>query len=196
RVCKPYLDKFVIVFIDDILIYSKDEKGHEEHHKAILELLKKEELYAKFSKCEFKIPKVLAPCDSRMVNQFLRMREIWPKYETRRNLKNKARLVARGYRQEEGIDFEESFFPMDMKTTFLNGTLREKAYHIDIIYHFIKEKVENGIVKLYFVRKEYQLADIFTKDLCQEQIKFLIDKLWMRSFTPKTLKELADEAEE
>ncbi|GJS97564.1 putative reverse transcriptase domain-containing protein [Tanacetum coccineum] len=58
RVCKPYLDKFVIVFINDILIYSKDEKEHEEHLKAILELLKKEKLYAKFSKCEFWIPKV------------------------------------------------------------------------------------------------------------------------------------------
>ncbi|GJT13471.1 putative reverse transcriptase domain-containing protein [Tanacetum coccineum] len=58
RVCKPYLDKFVIVFIDDILIYLKDEKEHEEHLKAILELLKKEQLYAKFSKCEFWIPKV------------------------------------------------------------------------------------------------------------------------------------------
>ncbi|GJQ97510.1 putative reverse transcriptase domain-containing protein [Tanacetum coccineum] len=58
RVCKPYLDKFIIVFIDDILVYSKDEKEHEEHLKAILELLKKEQLYAKFSKCEFWIPKV------------------------------------------------------------------------------------------------------------------------------------------
>ncbi|GKD62699.1 putative reverse transcriptase domain-containing protein [Tanacetum coccineum] len=58
RVCKPYLDKFVIVFIDDILIYSKKKKEHEEHLKAILELLKKEELYAKFSKCKFWIPKV------------------------------------------------------------------------------------------------------------------------------------------
>ncbi|GJT67385.1 putative reverse transcriptase domain-containing protein [Tanacetum coccineum] len=58
RVCKPYLDKFVIVFIDDILIYSKKEKEHEERLKLILELLKKEELYAKFSKCEFWIPKV------------------------------------------------------------------------------------------------------------------------------------------
>nr|GEW11770.1 putative reverse transcriptase domain-containing protein [Tanacetum cinerariifolium] len=57
RVCKPYLYKFVIVFIDDILIYSKDEKEHEEHLKAILELLKEEKLYAKFSKCEFWIPK-------------------------------------------------------------------------------------------------------------------------------------------
>ncbi|GJT94087.1 putative reverse transcriptase domain-containing protein [Tanacetum coccineum] len=58
RVCKPFLDKFVIVFIGDILIYSKNKKKHEEHLKAILELLKKEKLYAKFSKCEFWIPKV------------------------------------------------------------------------------------------------------------------------------------------
>ncbi|GJR38050.1 putative reverse transcriptase domain-containing protein, partial [Tanacetum coccineum] len=58
RVCKPYLDKFVIVFIDDILIYSRKEKEHEEHLKTILEMLKKEELYAKFSKCEFLIDMV------------------------------------------------------------------------------------------------------------------------------------------
>nr|GEZ89993.1 putative reverse transcriptase domain-containing protein [Tanacetum cinerariifolium] len=58
QVCKPYLDKFMIVFINDILIYSKDEKEHKEHLKAILELLKKKELYAKFSKFEFWIPKV------------------------------------------------------------------------------------------------------------------------------------------
>nr|GEW61269.1 putative reverse transcriptase domain-containing protein [Tanacetum cinerariifolium] len=57
RVCKPYLEKFVIVFIDGILIYSKDEKEHEEHLKAILESLKREKLYAKFSKCEFWILK-------------------------------------------------------------------------------------------------------------------------------------------
>ncbi|GKC83729.1 putative reverse transcriptase domain-containing protein [Tanacetum coccineum] len=58
RVCKPYLDKFVIVFIDDILIYSKSKGEHAEHLKLILELLKKEKLYAKFSKCEFWLSKV------------------------------------------------------------------------------------------------------------------------------------------
>ncbi|GKE62454.1 putative reverse transcriptase domain-containing protein [Tanacetum coccineum] len=58
RVCKPYLDKFMIVFIDDILIYSKNREEHEEHLKQILELLKKDELYVKFSKCEFRISKV------------------------------------------------------------------------------------------------------------------------------------------
>ncbi|GJV98608.1 putative nucleotidyltransferase, ribonuclease H, partial [Tanacetum coccineum] len=53
RVCKPYLDKFVIVFIDDILIYSHNKDEHANHLRIILELLKKEKLYAKFSKCDF-----------------------------------------------------------------------------------------------------------------------------------------------
>nr|GEU71166.1 hypothetical protein [Tanacetum cinerariifolium] len=57
RVCKPYLDRFVIVFIDDILIYSKSKKEHEGHLKLIMRLLKKEELYAKFLKCEFWLSK-------------------------------------------------------------------------------------------------------------------------------------------
>ncbi|GJU75717.1 retrovirus-related pol polyprotein from transposon TNT 1-94 [Tanacetum coccineum] len=242
-------------------------------------------------------------------------------------LKNKARLVARGYRQEEGINFEESFALMDVKTAFLNDILREEVYvsqpdgfvdpdnpnhmyrlkkalyglkqaphawydllslfllsqgffkgtvdpavfikrdnkdiilarpiekhlHLQLLqmqmlitrvvkipdvvhhevcncwetdllaghqkgrkalqypvrklntspypdvvpkYHFIKEQVENGVVELYFVRTEYQLADIFTKALCRERIEFLIDKLGMRSFTLETLKELTDDAEE
>ncbi|GKD70051.1 retrovirus-related pol polyprotein from transposon TNT 1-94, partial [Tanacetum coccineum] len=175
-------------------------------------------------------------------------------------LKNKARLVARGYRQEEGIDFEEFFAP----TTFLNGILREEVYvsqpdgfvdqdNLNHVYklkkalygleqalhacdpmdtpmvekskldkdpqgkavdpktivngfstlyvslyqfNFIKEQVENGVVELYFVDAEYHLADIFTKALGREGIEFLINKLGMRSFTPETLKQLADEAEE
>ncbi|GKA16182.1 putative reverse transcriptase domain-containing protein [Tanacetum coccineum] len=58
RVCKPYLDKFVIVFIDDILIYSKSKEEHEVHLRLVLELLRKEKLYAKFSKCEFWLQEV------------------------------------------------------------------------------------------------------------------------------------------
>ncbi|GJR85941.1 putative reverse transcriptase domain-containing protein [Tanacetum coccineum] len=57
KVCKPYLDKFVIVFIDDILIYSKT-KETEVHLGFVLELLRKEKLYAKFSKCEFWLQEV------------------------------------------------------------------------------------------------------------------------------------------
>ena len=53
RVSNPYLDKFVIVFIDDILIYSRTENEHEQHLRAVLSLLKQEKLYVKFSKCEF-----------------------------------------------------------------------------------------------------------------------------------------------
>nr|GEV73140.1 putative reverse transcriptase domain-containing protein [Tanacetum cinerariifolium] len=53
RACKPYLDKFVIVVIDDVFIYSYNKEEHEDHLRTILELLKKEKLYAKFSKCDF-----------------------------------------------------------------------------------------------------------------------------------------------
>nr|GEV47828.1 retrovirus-related Pol polyprotein from transposon TNT 1-94 [Tanacetum cinerariifolium] len=182
-------------------------------------------------------------------------------------LKNKARLVAKGYRQEEGIDFEESFAPvtriegirifianaanknmmifqMDDKTAFLNGDLCEEylkdtsialtayadADHVGYQdsrrstsggaqflgdklvswfskkqksttissskdeyitlsgYHFIKEQVENGVVELYLVRTENQLADIFTKALPRERFNFLINKLGMKCMSPETLK--------
>ncbi|GJX45082.1 putative reverse transcriptase domain-containing protein [Tanacetum coccineum] len=58
RVCKSYLDKFFIVFIDDILIYSKSKEDHEFHLKLVLELLKKERLFVKFSKCDFWLQEV------------------------------------------------------------------------------------------------------------------------------------------
>jgi len=49
----PFLDKFVVIFIDDILIYSKDEEEHAEHLRIVLQTLRREKLYAKLSKCEF-----------------------------------------------------------------------------------------------------------------------------------------------
>ncbi|GKB98891.1 putative reverse transcriptase domain-containing protein [Tanacetum coccineum] len=61
RVCRPYLDKFVIVFIDDILIYSKSKEKHEAHLKLILELLEKEKLFGTFSKCEFWLQEKMSP---------------------------------------------------------------------------------------------------------------------------------------
>ncbi|GKA99682.1 retrovirus-related pol polyprotein from transposon TNT 1-94 [Tanacetum coccineum] len=249
-------------------------------------------------------------------------------------LKNKAHLVAKGYHQEEGLDFEESFTPvarleairifianaasknmtvyqMDVKTAFLNGELKEEVYvsqpegfidpdrpnhvyrlkknprgifinqskyaneilkkfdlhksdtvdtpmvertkldedllgipvdqtryrsmvgclmyltasrpdlvfavccqdtrrstsgsaqflgdkskHIDIRHHFIREQVENGVVELYFVRTEYQLADIFTKALPRERFEFILPRLGMKCMKPETLKRLQDEKDE
>nr|GEW27179.1 retrovirus-related Pol polyprotein from transposon TNT 1-94 [Tanacetum cinerariifolium] len=74
-----------------------------------------------------------------------------------------------------------------------NNVQHFRAKHIDVRYHFIKEQVENGIVELYFVLTEYQLADIFTKPLPRERFNFLIEKLGMRSMSPKTLKRLTEE---
>ncbi|GJR81801.1 hypothetical protein Tco_0152586 [Tanacetum coccineum] len=58
-----------------------------------------------------------------------------------------------------------------------NNVQHSRAKHIDFRYHFIKEQVENGIVELYFIWNEYQLADIFTKPLPKERFNFLIEKL-------------------
>jgi len=58
RVFKPYLDKFVVVFIDDILIYSKDKKEHANHLRTVLQTLREHQLYAKLKKCEFWLTKV------------------------------------------------------------------------------------------------------------------------------------------
>ncbi|GJU68689.1 retrovirus-related pol polyprotein from transposon TNT 1-94 [Tanacetum coccineum] len=77
-----------------------------------------------------------------------------------------------------------------------NNVQHSRSKHIDIRFHFIKEHVENGVIELYFVNTEYQLADIFTKALGRNRIEFLINKLGMQSFTPETLKQLADEVDE
>ncbi|GKC81096.1 hypothetical protein Tco_1136813 [Tanacetum coccineum] len=77
-----------------------------------------------------------------------------------------------------------------------NNVQHSRAKHIDIRYHFIKEQVENGIVELYFVRTEYQLADIFTKPFPRERFNFLIDKLGMKIMSPKNVESSVEETEE
>ncbi|GKA70269.1 retrovirus-related pol polyprotein from transposon TNT 1-94 [Tanacetum coccineum] len=178
------------------------------------------------------------------------------------------RLVAKGYRQEEGINFEESFAPaahieairifianaanknmtiyqMDVKTAFLNGELKEEVYvsqpdgfvdpdhptyvyrlkkalyglkwaprawyqalptkkHLEALKQVVKtheevhtlDEVEKGVVELYFVSTNYQLADIFTKALPRERFVFLLPRLGMKSMSPETLKRLQEGVEE
>nr|GFA01856.1 retrovirus-related Pol polyprotein from transposon TNT 1-94 [Tanacetum cinerariifolium] len=69
-----------------------------------------------------------------------------------------------------------------------NNVQHSRSKYIDIRCHFIKEQVENGVIELYFVNTEYQLADLFTKALGWDRIEFLTTKLGMRSFAPETLK--------
>ncbi|GJS35357.1 hypothetical protein Tco_0533739 [Tanacetum coccineum] len=77
-----------------------------------------------------------------------------------------------------------------------NNVQHSRSKHIDIRFHFIKEHVKNGVIELYCVNTEYQLAYIFTKALGRERIEFLINKLGMRSFTLETLKKLVDDVDE
>ncbi|GKD11616.1 retrovirus-related pol polyprotein from transposon TNT 1-94 [Tanacetum coccineum] len=174
-------------------------------------------------------------------------------------LKNKAKLVAQGFRQEEEIDFEESFAPvfrieairifLDLQEAkestaissiqeaniLLIWVLSQKKNPMDVFtvnrlqfntipllattrvhcsksaiiltfkspstseftYPFYKRTGgKNGIVEIYFVWTEYQLADIFTKPLPRERFNFLIENLGMRSMSLETLKRLSEEEDE
>nr|GFB11627.1 retrovirus-related Pol polyprotein from transposon TNT 1-94 [Tanacetum cinerariifolium] len=75
-----------------------------------------------------------------------------------------------------------------------NPVQHSRTKHIDVLYHFIKEKVEKGIVELFFVGTEYQLADLFTKALPVERFQYLVRRLGMRCLTPAELEALANES--
>ncbi|GKB92983.1 retrovirus-related pol polyprotein from transposon TNT 1-94 [Tanacetum coccineum] len=75
-----------------------------------------------------------------------------------------------------------------------NPVQHSRTKHIDVRYHFIKEQVERGIVKLFFVGTEYQLAYLFTKALSEDMFKYLVRRLDMRCLTPTELEALANES--
>nr|GEY93106.1 hypothetical protein [Tanacetum cinerariifolium] len=77
-----------------------------------------------------------------------------------------------------------------------NTVQHSRTKHIVVRYHFIKEQVENKVVELYFVKTDYQLADIFTKALARECFKFLINRLGMQSITTEEMKHLEESDEE
>ncbi|GKC67958.1 copia protein [Tanacetum coccineum] len=84
------------------------------------------------------------------------------------------------------------------KSTAISTTLDEhsRSKHIDIRHHFIREQVEKGVVELYFMTMNYQLADIFTKALPRERFEFLLSRLGMKCMSPKTLKRLQEGEED
>ncbi|GJV32387.1 retrovirus-related pol polyprotein from transposon TNT 1-94, partial [Tanacetum coccineum] len=77
-----------------------------------------------------------------------------------------------------------------------NNVQHSRSKHIDIRHYFIREQVEKGVVELYFMRTEYQLADIFTKALPRERFEFILPRLGMKSIKPETLKRLQDDQDE
>ncbi|GJV12487.1 hypothetical protein Tco_1354028 [Tanacetum coccineum] len=111
------------------------------------------------------------------LNAHIQTQITWGVYHTRRSTSGSAQFLG---------DKLVSWSSKKQKSTTILSTKAEyialyRAKHIDVRYHFIKEQVENRIVELYFVRTEYQLADIFTKPLPRERFNFLIEKLGMRS---------------
>nr|GEV13378.1 integrase, catalytic region, zinc finger, CCHC-type, peptidase aspartic, catalytic [Tanacetum cinerariifolium] len=108
-------------------------------------------------------------------------------------------LWMRSQLTDYGLGFNKILMYCDNKSAIAlccNSVQHSRSKHIDIRYRFIKEHVENGVIELYFVNTEYQLADIFTKALGRERTEFLINKLGMLSFTSETLKQLMDEVDE
>nr|GEV19450.1 retrovirus-related Pol polyprotein from transposon TNT 1-94 [Tanacetum cinerariifolium] len=96
-----------------------------------------------------------------------------------------------------GFHFDKILMYCDSNAAIViscNPVQHSRTKHIDVRYHFIKEKVEKGIVELFFVRTEYQLADLFTKALPEERFKYLVRRLAMRRLTPEELDVLANES--
>ncbi|GKC20276.1 retrovirus-related pol polyprotein from transposon TNT 1-94 [Tanacetum coccineum] len=77
-----------------------------------------------------------------------------------------------------------------------NNVQHSRSKHIDIRHHFIREQVKNGVVELYFVTMDYQLANIFTKALPRYRFEFLLPRLGMKIMTPETLKRLQEGEDE
>nr|GFA94937.1 retrovirus-related Pol polyprotein from transposon TNT 1-94 [Tanacetum cinerariifolium] len=97
----------------------------------------------------------------------------------------------------DGFHFDKIPMYCDSKAAIAiscNPVQHLRTKHIDVRYHFIKEKVEKGIVKLFFVGTEYQLADLFTKALPEEKFKYLVRRVGMRCLTPEEPEVLKNES--
>ena len=94
-----------------------------------------------------------------------------------------------------GFTFDKIPMYCDSKSAIAiscNPVHHSKTKHIRVRYHFIKEYVENGTVELFFVKTDYQLADLLTKALPKERFDYLVRRIGMRSLTPEELERLLE----
>nr|GEW76522.1 retrotransposon protein, putative, unclassified [Tanacetum cinerariifolium] len=101
---------------------------------------------------------------------------------------------SRLYLTDYGFNFTKIPIYCDSKSAIAiscNPVQHSRTKHIAVRYHFIKEDVEKGTIELYFVKTDYQLADIFTKSLPADRFNYLVRRLGMRSLSPKELERLA-----
>nr|GEZ24669.1 copia protein [Tanacetum cinerariifolium] len=106
-------------------------------------------------------------------------------------------LYMRTQLTDYGFHFDKIPMYCNSKTAIAiscNPVQHSRTKHIDVRYHFTKEKVKKGIVELFFVGTEYQLADLFTKALPVERFKYLVRRLGMRCLTPAELEALANDS--
>ncbi|GJZ57812.1 hypothetical protein Tco_0613306 [Tanacetum coccineum] len=93
-----------------------------------------------------------------------------------------------------GFHFNKIPIYCDSKSTIAiscNPVQHSRTKHIDVRYHFIKENIEKGTIELYFVKTDYQLAELFTKALLVDRFNYLVRRLGMRSLSPQELDRLA-----
>ncbi|GJY40602.1 hypothetical protein Tco_0427872 [Tanacetum coccineum] len=95
-----------------------------------------------------------------------------------------------GYRNTIELPIGNNVVPIVISC---NPLQHSRTKHIIICYHFIKEQVDRGIIELYFVKTEYQLADMFTKALSQDRFEYFVRRLGMRCLTPVELEVLEKE---
>ena len=104
-------------------------------------------------------------------------------------------LWMRTHLTDYGFTFDKIPMYCDSKSAIAiscNPVQHSKTKHIRVRYHFIKEHVEEGTVELFFVKTEYQLADLFTKALPKERFEDLVRRIGMRSLTPEELERLLE----
>nr|GEV83533.1 retrovirus-related Pol polyprotein from transposon TNT 1-94 [Tanacetum cinerariifolium] len=105
-------------------------------------------------------------------------------------------LWMRSQLTDYGFDFNKIPLYCDNRSAialYCNNVQHSRSKHIDIRHHFIQEQVERGVVELYFVTTDNQLADIFTKALPRQRFEFILSRLGMKSMSPTTLKRLQEE---